>query len=177
MKHQWIFGLFFLMTAVLGTVNAAVVDSTQLGFTVKHEKTVAPDAMTLYAVFCKEIGQWWDPDHTWSGKAENLYIQTYPGGGFGEQMESGKAVSHMRVIHVDPGKMLRMEGALGPLQQFAVTGVMTLEFKKAGDSTYVSLTYTVGGYIPGGASKFAAVVDQVIGNQFSRFTAYAIRKH
>jgi hypothetical protein len=79
----------------------------------------------------------------------------------------------MDVIFIDPGKMLRMEGSLGPLQQFAVQGIMTMELTRKGDSTHVSLKYTVGGYIPGGAAKFAAAVDQVIGNQFTRFIRFA----
>jgi hypothetical protein len=177
MKYTFGFGLIiFLSVFNQGKADAAIVDSTRLGFTVKHEKNMSVDPMTLHNIFCKEIGQWWDPEHTWSGKSENLYIQVYPGGAFGEQMESGKAVRHMSVIYLDPGKVFRMQGALGPLQQYAVTGIMTLEFKRNGDSTHVSLTYTVGGYIPGGASKFAAVVDQVLDSQFQRYTGYALRK-
>jgi hypothetical protein len=166
--------VFFNLTTY--AVNAAVVDSTKIGFTVKHEKNVLLDPVSLFNVFCKDIGQWWDPSHTWSGKSENLYIQAYTGGGFGEQMESGRSVRHMDVIFIDPGKLLRMSGALGPLQQFAVTGVLSLEFKKAGDSTHVSLTYAVGGYIPGGVSKFAVIVDKVLGIQFERFIAYSEKK-
>jgi hypothetical protein len=177
MKNTFVPGLAFIISILItGQVDAAVVDSTQFGFTVKHEKNVQADPVALYNLFCKDIGKWWDPEHTWSGHSENLYIQSYPGGSFGEQMETGKAVIHMRVIHLDPGKLLRMEGALGPLQQFAVTGVMSLEFKKAGDSTHVTLTYAVGGYVPGGVSKFAAPVDYVLGIQLKRFIAYAEQK-
>jgi hypothetical protein len=78
----------------------------------------------------------------------------------------------MNVIYSDPGKTLRMEGALGPLQQYAVNGVMTLELKPDGTKTRVTLTYSMGGYIPGGAAKFAQLVDKVLGIQFNRFIRY-----
>jgi hypothetical protein len=177
MKYSFFAGIMLSMFLLPGKeASATVVDSTWYGFTVSHEKTVKADGKVLFNVFCKEIGQWWDPEHTWFGNAENLYIQTYIGGGFGEQLESVRAVRHMEVIFLDYGKTIRLQGALGPLQQYPVMGIMTVEFKKEADSTRVSMTYSVGGYIPGGAAKFSGIVDQVLGIQFSRFLAYAEQK-
>src|SRR5262245_48469333 len=65
----------------------------------------------------------------------------------------------------EPGKILRMTGGLGPLQQFAVSGVMTVEFKAEGQGANLTFTYTVGGYIPGGFEKLAPLVDQVMVQQ------------
>ncbi len=177
MKFLCISGMLVLLLALSHNgANGAVVDSTRFGFTVRHVDTLSIDARSLYDIFIKEIDKWWDPEHTWSGKSENLYIQAYQGGCFGERWENGGSTRHLNVIYVDPGKMLRMEGGLGPLQQFPVNGIMTLELKKVSARTRVSLTYAVGGYIPGGASKFAAMVDQVIGLQFSRFVEYVKKK-
>jgi hypothetical protein len=164
-----------IMACSTGTF-ATVVDSTQAGFTIRWEQSAHVSPMVLYSEFTKGISKWWDPDHTWSGKAENLSIQPVPGGCFCEKLGEEGSLRHMTVIYADPGKMFRMEGGLGPLQQFAVNGILTLEIRTVKDSSKVTLTYTVGGYIPGGVSKLAMVVDQVLGHQFSRFMDYAYRQ-
>lgn len=162
--------------AISPQVEGAVVDSTRQGFTVKIEQTLPYGSVYIYDSFCKEIDKWWDPDHTWSGKSENLYLQPYIGGIFGERWETGASIRHMNVIYTDPGKFLRLEGGLGPLQQFAVTGIMTLELKEYGEETRVTLTYTAGGYVPGGVSAFAPAVDQVLAGQMKRFSEYLKNK-
>ena len=82
----------------------------------------------------------------------------------------------MTVVYVDPGKMLRMEGGMGPLQMFAVTGSMTFVITPGKDSSKISLQYTVGGYIPAGAQKWAPLVDRLLGEQFRRLTDYSLQK-
>jgi hypothetical protein len=78
---------------------------------------------------------WWNPDHSWSGSVAGFYIDAKAGGCFCEmfQKKDGKgklqttgSVEHMRVIFADPGKVLRMQGALGPLQSEAVLGTLTI---------------------------------------------------
>lgn len=153
------------------SAGASVADSSQYGFTVKHVQVLKADPRVVFDKFTSDINKWWHPDHTWSGKAENLYIQVYIGGVFGEKWESG-SVRHMNVIYLEPGKVLRMEGGLGPMQQHAVTGVLTLEIAADTSGTKVAMTYTAGGYMPGGMAKLAPLVDQVLGLQFSRFAAW-----
>lgn len=82
------------------------------------------------------------------------------------------SLAHARLIFVDKGKLLRMEGAFGPLQSMAVTGVMTFDLTPDGDkATTVKMTYTVGGYAPGGLDKIAALVDGVLGQQLEGLKA------
>jgi len=158
------------------TATAAIVDSTRYGFTVRQEKTMMVSADSLYNIFTKQIHKWWDSENTWSGKAENVYIQPYVGGYFGEKLDNNGSISYMSVIYTDPGKIFRMSGALGPLQPYAVTGILTLEIKAYGDEARVSMTYTVGGYIPGGVSSFAELIDQTIAAQFQRFASFSEKK-
>jgi hypothetical protein len=176
MKNSFQIAIILFLVCFSGQfTQAAVIDSTQAGFTVRHEQSVQVNALLLYEAFTTGINKWWDPDHTWSGKAENLSLQPVPGGCFCENLGNGGWIRHMNVIYADPGKLFRMEGGLGPLQQYAITGVMTLEIKQEADRSMVSLTYTAGGYIPGGASKFAAIVDKVLGVQFQRFIGFALK--
>jgi hypothetical protein len=75
----------------------------------------------------------------------------------------------MTVSYVDPGKILRFRGALGPLQGMAVDGSMTWELTTAGDKTHLQLTYTVGGYLASGlGATMAKPVDDVLTLQVQR---------
>jgi hypothetical protein len=118
------------------------------------------------------VGAWWDSEHTYSGKSENLSIDLRPNGCFCERLDKQGSIVHMTVIYVEPGKIIRLTGGLGPLQQFAATGVMTVEFKGDGTRTIVDFTYTVGGYIPGGFEKLAPLVDQVMTTQMERYKRF-----
>jgi hypothetical protein len=83
------------------------------------------------------------------------------------------SVEHMRVIFAQPGKVLRMQGALGPLQSEAVLGTLTVAMqpvlaKNGGKPlTKLSFSYVVGGYMRYKVSEIAPAVDKVIGEQFA----------
>ena len=153
--------------------RAGVIDSTANGFTVKNSVTIVgstPDQ--VYSHLVKDVGMWWSSAHTWSQNAANLSIDDKAGGGFREKLASGGSVLHLTVVYADPGKTLRMSGGLGPLQTLAVAGTMTWAFSKQGDGTQVELTYTIGGYRPGGLAFLAPLVDKVLLEQLTRFKSY-----
>jgi hypothetical protein len=84
-------------------------------------------------------------------------------------LANGGGVQHMTVAYVDPGKILRFRGALGPLQTMAVDGSMTWELTAAGDKTHLQLTYTVGGYRASGlGATMAKPVNDVLTLQVQR---------
>ena len=173
MRHLTI-GFFILFMAFMLPVHteAAIADSSATGFTVTFEKVVRVLPDSIYTYLFRDIGKWWSPDHTWSGKASNLSIVPRPGGCFCEKLENGGGVRHMTVVFADPGKMLRLEGGLGPLQMMAVNGSMTFTITPEGEAARLSLIYTVGGYFPGGGGKWAPLVDKVVGEQFGRLVGY-----
>jgi hypothetical protein len=158
-----------IAVVLLGTpARAAVVDSAPGGFTVRHVVEVSGTATAAYRTLTDRIGTWWDPEHTFSGRAANLSIEARPGGCFCEQLPGGGGVRHMTVIYADPGKLLRLTGGLGPLQELAVSGTMTWTLTQAFNSTMITMTYTAGGYRPGGLDSLAPVVDMVLGTQVTR---------
>ena len=63
---------------------------------------MAANNLKVYEVFTTGIGNWWDPQHTWSGKSENLSLEPVPGGCFCETHENGGRIRHMNVIY--PGR-------------------------------------------------------------------------
>jgi hypothetical protein len=78
----------------------------------------------------------------------------------------------MRVIYVAPGEMLRMAGALGPLQASGLAGSLTWALKAAPSGTAVELSYSVGGFFPGGLDKIAPAVSAVLEEQLQRFKRF-----
>jgi uncharacterized protein YndB with AHSA1/START domain len=144
------------------------------GFTLRTTVTVAASPERLYQHLL-DPGAWWDREHTYSGDAKNLTLVAQPGGCFCEKLPGGGAVEHGRVVHVSTGKMIRLSGALGPLQELAVTGTMTWQIEPAGQgkSSALTMTYAVGGYVPGGLDTLAEPVDGVLTRQVQLLKAYA----
>jgi len=164
--------LALLMVIVPAIAGAEVADRSANGFTAKTTVTVAASADRAFRALVDDVGRWWDSSHTFSGDAANLSIAPVPGGCFCETLKNSGRVAHATVTHVVPGELLRMSGALGPLQEHAVTGTLTWQFAASGQDTAVTMTYSVGGYFPGGFEKIAGPVDQVLSEQVRRLKAY-----
>jgi uncharacterized protein YndB with AHSA1/START domain len=158
--------------AACGPSRAEVRDTREGGFTI--ESTVMAEAAPaeVYRRLIKIAG-WWDPKHTWSGSARNLKLEPKAGGCFCEKLADGGSVQHARVIFAQPGKLLRLEGALGPLQDMAVTGVLTFNLAPDGPGTRITMTYRVAGVLTMEPAKLAPLVDQVMGIQLGRLRTFA----
>jgi uncharacterized protein YndB with AHSA1/START domain len=171
-RTMWLAILF--CAAASGLAPAEVADSSAGGFTVKATFSIqaAPDEVYRRLI---HIGDWWDPEHTFSGDAHNLSIEEKAGGCFCEKLPNGGGVRHLEVLFVAPGKVLRMGGGLGPLQGIAASGSMTIKLSPAAGGTKLETTYAVAGYLPAGMNTLAAPVDSVFTNQFVRLKNYVER--
>jgi uncharacterized protein YndB with AHSA1/START domain len=155
-----------------GRLAAEVLDSSASGFTVKATVPIQASRDAVYRALIHDIGQWWDPDHTFSGDSHNLSIEEKPMGCFCEKLPNEGGVRHMEVVRFAPGKTLVLIGALGPLQTMAATGSMTIQIAPAGNGATLEATYAVTGYAPGGLNALAATVDGVLKQQFTRLKSY-----
>ncbi|ARS28704.1 SRPBCC family protein [Sphingomonas sp. KC8] len=153
------------------SARGEVVAATSGGFAVTRTAIIAATPAQTYAALAR-IGQWWNGEHTYSGKAGNLTLEPRVGGCFCETLPDGGAVEHMRVIFVQPGRLIRLTGALGPLQSEGVAGALTWTIAADGKGTRITQSYVVGGHVRGGADKMAAPVDQVLGEQLDSLKAY-----
>jgi uncharacterized protein YndB with AHSA1/START domain len=150
-----------LVLATAGAAPAAVKDAAVNGFTVENVIRVPVDPMKAWKALVDDVDRWWPKDHTWWGTQSVLSIEPRAGGCFCERHGEQQA-QHLLVTLVDPGKLLRLTGGLGPLQGMGLTGV--LEFRLApveGGGTTVTMYYRAGGYTPDDLSKLAPVVDRV----------------
>ena len=165
--------LAFALAALLPSgAGAEVVSSSDAGFIVRSEAVVAAPASEAYNALARHIARWWDPAHTFSGDSRNLSLKAEAGGCFCESLPGGGSVRHLEVVFVSGGKMLRMSGALGPLQGSGLAGSMTWTFAANGDSTKVELAYVVGGYFEGDLREMAPLVDSVLSGQLARFKRF-----
>lgn len=148
--------------------GAEVVSAGPGGFSLR-ETVEAPGvpAPTVWAALA-DIAKWWDPEHTYSGNAANLSLDPVVRGCFCEKLSLYSGVEHARVVYAQPVKMLRLVGALGPLQELGVSGSMTWEIEAAGSGSRIVLTYNVGGYATRPLSELAPLVDEVLDGQVKR---------
>lgn len=173
LKSSILWSAFAVAGLIPTFAQADVADSAANGFTVKLAVTVRASPQDVYQRLVHNIGDWWDPSHTFSGDAHNLSIDDKPMGCFCEKLPGGGAARHMEVVNTDPGKVLVLSGGLGPLQSMAVTGSMTIQLGAVrDDGTKVSVTYAVVGYLPAGMNTLAPPVDAVLTQQFMRLKGF-----
>lgn len=149
---------------------AAVLDSSERGFTIESSVHTDADAARSWRALTRDVGRWWLSEHTWWGRADRLRIEARAGGCFCEKSGSREA-EHLRVVMVSPHKLLRMNGGLGPLQGMGFSGV--LEFRLAADDaggTRITLHYRVGGYSDQDPRGLAPAVDAVLSAQLQALT-------
>jgi hypothetical protein len=151
---------------------AEVADSASSGFTLKITLNVHATPGDVYRHLVN-VGDWWEPTHTFSGDAQNLTLEDKAAGCWCEKLPGGGSVRHMEVIMVKPGKLLRLSGMLGPMQPLGASGTMSIELTPTEGGTRIDVQYAVGGYLPAGWHTFAAPVDSVLTLQFTRLKNYA----
>lgn len=174
MKYSMIMAATAAATA--SPAFAEVKAASDTGFNVIHIATVqaTPDEIWKRLIAPKD---YWSKAHSWSGSSAGFYIDAQANGCFCELFQETEAngkiktvgsVEHMRVIFAQPGKVLRMQGALGPLQSEAAIGTLTvaIEPTKQDGATRVSFSYVVGGYMRYKVAEIAPAVDKVLGEQF-----------
>ena len=157
--------------AMPGLAGAAVVQSAADGFVIEHTYRVTASPSAGWQVLLHPE-RWWPSEHTWSGSAANLSLVAEAGGCFCERWSDG-GTEHARVIHVRTNQLLRLDGALGPMQEMAVTGVLTVRLAPVDGGTEAKVTYRVSGDSSHRLGELAPVVDKVLGQQFGGFAALA----
>jgi uncharacterized protein YndB with AHSA1/START domain len=162
---------------------ADVRDSSSNGFTVFVSVRIAATPGDVYRHLVRNVGRWWNSEHTWTGNAAFLTIEDTVGGCFCESFKSGGGARHMTIVYVEPGKVLRMSGGLGPLQEMGITGSLTWKLTSLapegtqGSSTRLDVTYAVGGYMAGGLGSIAGPVNDVITGQVERLRNFIEKGH
>jgi hypothetical protein len=159
-----------LLSLAAAPAGAEVKSATASGFEVQSVAVVKASPEAAWAMIVRPAA-WWNPEHSWSGKASNLTLEPRAGGCFCEAMPPGGSVEHGRVLSAMPGRLLLLEAPLGPLQSLAVTTRLSWRLKPVAGGTEITQTYVAGGYLPMGGDALAPAVDGVLSEQLARLKA------
>ncbi|RST30593.1 ATPase [Sphingomonas ginkgonis] len=154
---------------------AAVLTADDHGFEVEQSVALVVPPAQAFAAFAS-LPAWWDPRHSYGGKAENLSLDLRPGGCFCERLPGGGGVEHLRVTAWKPGDEAVLTGALGPLLKEAVSGVMDVRVEEIAGGSRLTINYRAAGFARGGADKLAPAVDGMLAGQLKRLRAYAANR-
>lgn len=168
---------FVLVAGPHQPARSEVVAKSSSGFAIRlSAEATAPRDEVWKALIAP--ARWWNGEHTYSGKADNLYLDAQATGCFCEKLprpvdapegQRMGSVEHMHVVYADPQRgVLRMVGGLGPLQAEAVHGVLTITMKPVEGGTRIEWTYVVGGYWQLDPEALAPIVDRVLAEQLGR---------
>ena len=165
MKRIWV-GMSILAAAA--PASAKVVQTDAGGFAVLETGDVRASPEAVWAALAHPE-RWWNKAHSWTGDARNFSMSIRQGGCFCEALPRSGFVEHARVIFARPASMLRLSGALGPLQGEALSGTLTIKIVPGKDGTStVTFEYVVGGYSRMALTELAPAVDGVIAEQHRR---------
>jgi uncharacterized protein YndB with AHSA1/START domain len=160
-----------LTAASSSSCFADVQDASATSFRIRQVVQIAATPAQLYRRLIN-VGAWWDPENSYSGKAANLSLKPVAGGCFCERLPRG-SVQHMQVVYVDAPKRIVLSGALGPLQTLGVVGALTMTLDATDTGTRLGMSYNVGGNLGENAAALPAAVDAMLRSQLARLKQFA----
>ena len=155
-----------------GVARAEIVTAGPNGFSLRHTADAPNVAPPVIWAALADISKWWDSEHTYSGDSRNLTLEPFVRGCFCEKLSLYAGIEHGTVVYAQPAKTLRINGALGPLQEFGVNGVMTWQIEPAAGGSRITFTYNVGGFADRPLADWAPIIDEVLGGQLQRLARY-----
>ncbi|NNC55111.1 MAG: SRPBCC domain-containing protein, partial [Pseudomonadales bacterium] len=161
-------GLLLVAIATISPALAEVQSAQAGGFAIKLEVPVMAPPAEVYKTLVERVSEWWHPTHTFSNDSTNLYIEDKAQGCFCERLDKGGSVQHMQVVFAAPGKLLRMQGGLGPLQSLGASGSLAWHLHAEDGGTRLELRYNVAGYLADGLDAWAKPVESVLEEQLGR---------
>jgi uncharacterized protein YndB with AHSA1/START domain len=153
--NRWIVTTVWLALAA-GPAFAETSAVAPTGFVVTVQRDVNAPPEKLWSAIT-QLPAWWNSAHTWSGKASNMSVDLHAGGCWCESWD-GASVMHGTVLFIQPGKVLRFNANLGPLQDRA---------------TILKVIYKIAGPPDAGLVELAPAVDKVIAEQVGRLVKLA----
>lgn len=154
----------FILLCTVKPAFAKVIYVADNGFAVENSVTISKSPEQVWQALIYNIDDWWPKDHSWWGADGRFSIDPVAGGCFCE-VAGKRSAEHMRISFVEPSKLLRMTGGLGPLQGMGMFGALDWKFETEGSGTTITLTYKANGYLEGGFDSLAPIVEKVQGMQ------------
>lgn len=161
---QLLLALCLLLLTTVCRAETNVIAVSDAGFIVQNTATIDAPPAEVWQALVNNVDNWWPKAHSWWGEESVFSIEPVAGGFFCE-VNGERSAQHMQIVFVDPSKLLRMTGGLGPLQGLGVFGALDWQFTEKNHKTEVTLIYRVQGYLPDGFASLAPIVANVQGVQ------------
>jgi hypothetical protein len=161
-----IIALFLL--CVSNSSSADVIASAPDHYTLKQEATSSLSPNQVWEKLIRP-DTWWHPDHTCSGKPENLSLQAKAGGLWREDW-AGSSVIHGSVLLAIQGKQLRLNAPFGPLQELGVNVVWTITISAHNGGSKIVFDEIANGTKASKLETIAPAVDFVKTEAIKRLT-------
>mgnify|MGYP001825710632 CR=1 FL=1 len=156
---------FLLTGLMMASAQAELVKSGAEGFIVHRSVTIENDVAAVFETMTARVGQWWNPDHSFSGDAGNMLINEQC---FCERWD-GNLVRHLNTVIWREDSKIVMEGGLGPLKELGLNGTMIWALTANDDATTtLDWKYHVHGYSETDMGALATAVDGVLAEQLGR---------
>lgn len=168
------FAMMALMLPFAAPARAEVASATPTTMDIHQAVTIDAPIQQVWDTL-RSPQRWWSKEHTYSDDAANLYLDGQATGCFCERFPDRKgSVEHARIVYIQAPRMIRLSGALGPLQAEAVIGTLTFKlYQEGSNATRLTLEYLVSGYVRAGADTLAPKVDQVLALQVANLKTAA----
>ncbi len=155
-----------LMTA---SAYAEVIKSSADGFIIQHTLTLQQEKTHVFTNMTAGLGKWWDPEHSFSGNAANMRIDSDC---FCERWDNNVVVHLNTSIWIEGSKVV-MEGGLGPLKELGLNGSMVWSLTSTeGGGTNLTWKYFVRGFSDTDLISLAPVVDGMLKEQLGRLSSF-----
>lgn len=161
--------------AVVAPAQAEVAAASPGGFLLQAEAELTASPEQTWRAL-GQLGRWWSDAHTYSGDAGHMQVDLRAGGCWCERWDGGNSVQHGRVLLVsqrDEVRTLRFDAPLGPLQEMAVTAVLTFTVAPHANGATLAMSYRVSGDPGLNLDQAAPLVDMVLMEQFGRLSRYS----
>ena len=160
-----------LLATLAGVAGAEVREAApDAAFIVVTTPVAAPPAKVWPALLA--VSKWWGDVYTFSGQAAKLELDARAGGCLCERWD-GASVEQAHVLAVVPERLVRLQGALGPLQEFPLRGVLDFWLKYAEDgSSTLDVEYRIAGASDSGLDVIATDIDAQLRDQVARLARY-----
>ncbi len=163
----------FAALLLTGRAHAEVRAAAADHFVIHAEREVAASPDEAWRAVTR-LNRWWNDSHTYSGNARNLSFEPRAGGCWCERW-NGQSIEHGRIVLVmerEGVRTLRIAGALGPLQELGVNGVLTFTVAPLASGAKIEMSYRVSGDTGLALDTLAPIVDGVLMEQFGRLNRY-----
>jgi hypothetical protein len=148
--------------------SAEVIEKDADHFVLRYSVGLETTPEDIYGAIA-EVGQWWNPAHTYSGDSANLTLPLNVGACFCEALKDGTNFEHGIVVEADPDLGVLLAAPLGPLKGKTTRADWSISWSDGNRGYELIMTYVVRGP---GVGAFAEPVDGVMHDQFGRLAHF-----